>query len=178
MQMCGHCNHRIQQHSTTPTLIPVQFASGSLNLWLSEPFLNPAASINWEEWITARLKRAAARRVGNSSSINATIRQQHARTAQQLKPAARHANVSLRTPSKTAAHQPAGKSGFSSGRSSTADAGLQAAPQAHEPLVYWQVGKSARGTKTEGLNTLKIAHIMVCFICPYHCTLLLCRHKT
>jgi hypothetical protein len=79
-----------------------------------------AASIDWEDWITARLKRAAARRTTSSGGNLAQQQQQPGALA-------RHGNISLRTPSK--AQHPAGVScqGISSSRrSSTADAGQQA----------------------------------------------------
>lgn len=90
-----------------------------------------AASIDWEDWITARLKRAAAARRASSSGGGNLAAQQQQQQPGALPPLARHGNISLRTPSK--AQQPAGVCCISSSRrSSVADAGRQAPD--------WQVG--------------------------------------
>jgi hypothetical protein len=128
-----------------------------------------AADIDWDNWITARLKRAAARRTSSHSVDTALQRQQGLNSLRQHLPM-RQASVSLRTPnhSKAVSSQKHSKSAGNSRRSSAPDDGQQAGMQAQDPARAWQVGSTPSTVHFEFTGPLiTIADKASCHSCVY-----------
>jgi hypothetical protein len=151
-----------------------------------------AADINWDDWITARLKRAAARRT-SSCSVDAAVPPQQGPSSFRQNLPRRQASVSLRTPShsKAVLSQQYSKSAGNSRRSSAADDGKQAGTQVVAPARAWQVGKQtlqlpAHNRSQSFLSKLRaevsfcdsIAHVVM-LRCDSKCcyAVMLRRHK-